>query len=65
MQIDTMNKEQSGDTYIYLKVKVQKDCFILPNNVESLLDPDEMPHTIWGFTVCQSICILVSQNSKV
>ena len=51
MQIDTMNKEQS----------VQQDCFILPNKV----DPDEMPHTIWGFTVCQSICILISQNSKV
>ena len=58
MQIDTINKEQSGDTYQIssLKLKCRNIVFSYP---------DEMPHTIWGFTVCQSICILVSQNSKV
>ena len=28
-------------------------------------DPDEMPHFIWVFTVCQSTCLLVSRMQRI
>ena len=42
-------------------VRLSADLFYLTNSV----DPDEMQHFIWVFTVCKSICLGVSQIQRV
>ena len=43
---------------VFLSLEID---FVLANSA----DPDEMPHFIWVFTVCQSTCLGVSAPQRV